>query len=41
VDCSSGRFVANGLTHTDHTLAVTATDTLGNVNTMSYAWHVQ
>ena len=41
VDCSNGTFIVNGLAHTDHTLAVTASDTLGNVGTTTYSWHVK
>lgn len=41
VDCTSGTFQPTGLSRSDHTVSVTATDTLGNVATTVFTWRIQ
>jgi arylsulfatase A-like enzyme len=41
VDCTGGTFQPTGLSRSDHTVTVTATDTLGNVATTVFSWRIQ
>jgi len=41
VDCTAGTFQPTGLSRSDHTVTVTATDTLGNVATTVFSWRIQ
>ena len=41
VDCTAGTFQPTGLSRSDHTVTVTAADTLGNVATTVFTWRIQ
>jgi N-acetylglucosamine-6-sulfatase len=41
VECTDGTFQPTGLSRADHTVSVTATDTLGNVATTVFTWRIQ
>ena len=41
VDCTGGRFQPTGLSRSEHTVTVTAEDTLGNVATTTFTWRIQ